>query len=41
MLAPWKKAMTDLDRLKNKRHHFASEGLSSERYGFPSSHVWV
>ena len=36
-----KKAMTNLDSvLKNKRHHFAI-ALSSQSYGFSSSHVWM
>ena len=34
--------MTDLDgRLKKQRCHFANKGLSSQSYGFPSSHVWM
>ena len=36
------KVMTNLDRvLKSKTHYFADEGLSSQSYGFPSSHVWM
>ena len=27
--------------IKEQRHYFASKGLSSQRYGFSSSHVWV
>ena len=23
------------------RHHFANKGLSSQSYGFSSSHVWI
>ena len=26
---------------KKQRHHFADKGLSSQSYGFSSSHVWV
>ena len=35
-----RKAMTDLDSLfKKQRHYFANKGLSSQSYGFSSSHV--
>ena len=36
-----RKAMTNLDSILNKqqRHHFANKGLSSQSYGFSSSHV--
>ena len=33
-----RKAMTNLDS-KKQRHYFANKGLSSQRYGFSSSHV--
>ena len=37
-----KKAMTNLDSiLKKERHYFANKGLSSQSYGFSSSHVWM
>ena len=37
-----RKVMTNLDSiLKNQRHYFANEGLSSQAYGFPSGHVWM
>ena len=37
-----KKAMTNLDSiLKKQRHYFANKGLSSQSYGFSSSHVWM
>ena len=37
-----RKAMTNLDStLKKQRHYFANEGLSSQSYGFSSSHVWT
>ena len=37
-----RKAMTDLDSLfKKQRHYFANKGLSSQSYGFSSSHVWM
>ena len=42
MLAPWKKTY-DQPRQHNKkqRHYFANKGLSSQSYGFSSSHVWM
>ena len=27
--------------IKQHRHYFANKGLSSQGYGFPSSHVWM
>ena len=27
--------------IKKQRHYFANEGLSSQSYGFSSSHVWM
>ena len=27
--------------IEKQRHHFANKGLSSQSYGFSSSHVWV
>ena len=27
--------------IKNQRHYFANKGLSSQSYGFSSSHVWM
>ena len=37
-----RKAMTSLDSIfKKQRHHFADKGLSSQSYGFSSSHVWM
>ena len=36
------RTMTDLDSiLKKQRHYFANKGLSSQGYGFSSSHVWM
>ena len=34
-----RKAMTYLDSILKSRHHFANKGLSSQSYGFSSSHV--
>ena len=41
-LAPWKK-IYDRPRqpIKKQRHYFANKGLSSQSYGFYSSHVWM
>ena len=36
-----RKAMTNLDWIKKQRHHFVNKGLSSQGYGFSSSHVWM
>ena len=42
MLTPWKKNY-DQTRLhiKKQKHYFANKGLSSQSYGFSSSHVWM
>ena len=34
-----RKAMTNINCIKKKRHHFADKGLYSQSYGFFSSHV--
>ena len=41
-LAPWKRSY-DQPRLhiKKQRHYFANKGLSSQRYSFSSSDVWM
>ena len=37
-----RKFVTNLDSiLKSQRHYFANKGLSSQGYGFSSSHVWM
>ena len=43
-----RKFMTNLDSIlksrkkkKKQRHYFADQGLSSQTYGFSSSHVWM
>ena len=37
-----RKAMTKPDSILKSRHHFADKGLSSQNYGFFSSHVlWI
>ena len=34
-----RKIITNLDSVLKSRHHFADKGLSSQNYGFSSSHV--
>ena len=42
MLAPWKKGYDKPKQyIKKHRHYFANKGLSSQSYGFGSSHVWM
>ena len=50
MLAPWKKSYDQPRKhfffffrkhIKKQRHYFANKGLSSQGYGFFSSHVWM
>ena len=42
MIATWKKSYDQLrQHIKNQRHYFANKGLSSQGYGFSSSHVWL
>ena len=36
-----RKTMTNLDSILKKQKHFANKGLSSQSYGFSSSHVWM
>ena len=41
-LAPRKKSYDQpRQHIKKQRHHFADKGLSSQSYGFSSSHVWM
>ena len=41
-LAPWKKSYDQPRQyIKKQRHYFANKGLSSQGYGFSSSHVWM
>ena len=40
--APWKKNYDKpRQHIKKQRHYFADKGLSSQSYGFSSSHVWI
>ena len=36
-----RKADKPRQHIKNQRHYFANKGLSSQSYGFSSSHVWM
>ena len=36
-----RKVMTNLYCILKSRHYFANKGLSSQSYGFSSSHVWM
>ena len=41
-LAPWKKSYDQpKQNIKKERHYFTNKGLSSQSYGFTSSHVWT
>ena len=41
-LAPWKKSYDQpRQHIKKQRHYVANKGLSSQSYGFSSSHVWM
>ena len=42
MFAPWKKSSDQAwQHIKKQRHYFANKGVSSQSYGFSSSHVWM
>ena len=42
MLASWKKSYDQSrQHIKKQRHYLADKGLSSQSYGFSSSHIWV
>ena len=42
MLTPWKESYEQpRQHIKKQRHYFANKGLSSQSYGFSSSHVWM
>ena len=41
-LAPWKKSYDQpRQHIKKQRHYFPNKVLSSQSYGFSSSHVWM
>ena len=42
MLAPWEKSYDQpRQHIKKQRHYFVNKVLSSQSYGFSSSHVWM
>ena len=42
MLAPWKKSYDQpRQHFKKQRRYFVNKSLSSQSYGFSSSHVWM
>ena len=42
MLAPWKKSYDQpRQHIKKQRHYFTNKGLTSQSYGFSSSHIWM
>ena len=42
MLSPWKKSYNKPSQhIKKQRHYFSNNVLSSQSYGFSSSHVWM
>ena len=42
MLPPWKKSYDQpRQHIKKQRRYFINKGLSSQSYGFSSSHVWM
>ena len=42
MVAPWKESYDQpRHHIKKQRHYFANKDLSSQAYGFSSSHVWM
>ena len=41
-LTPWKKSYDQpRQHMKKQRYYFANKGLSSQSYGFSSTHVWM
>ena len=42
MLAPWKKSCGQpRQHIQKQRHYIVNKGLSSQSYGFSSSHAWM
>ena len=41
LLLRWKTYDKSGQHVRKKRHYFADQGLSSQIYGFSSSHVWM
>ena len=41
-LPPWKESYDQPRKhIKKQRHYFVNKGLSTQGYGFSSSHVWI
>ena len=40
-LAPWKNSYDKSEQHVKKQRHIADKGMSSQSYGFSSSHVWM
>ena len=41
-LLPWKESYNQpRQHIIKQRHYFVNKGLSSQSYGFTSSHVWI
>ena len=41
-LTPWQESYDQpRQHIKKQRHYFANKGLSSQSYGFSSSHIWM
>ena len=36
-----RKVMINLEHLEKQKQYFANKGLSSQGYGFSSSHIWM
>ena len=42
ILAPWKKNYDQpRQHIKKQIYYFVNKGLSSQSYGFSSSHIWI
>ena len=42
IFAPWKKSYDQpRQHIKKQKHSFANKGLSSQSYGFSSTHIWM
>ena len=42
IFAPWKKSYDQpRQHIKKQKHLFANKGLSSQSYGFSSTHIWM
>ena len=42
MLTPWKESYDQATQhIQKQRHYFSNKGLSSQGYGFSSTHIWM